>query len=145
MRYSKSFLGFILTMLFVWAGLVQAQTRNINWDAFSVNLVKAIKSGHPGLQQSAMQRIIQYADNLDVEDAVWTISQISRFDNDSRVRRLAMVTLYNIKSDKALAYIGQNLKLEKDQTIKKHGCCMLQEYYAAKKLENVSETVITAK
>jgi len=145
MRYPKSFLAFILTLLFVWAGLVQAQTRDVNWDAFSTNLIKAIKSGHPGLQQSAMQRIIQYADNLDVEDAVWTISQILRFDDDYRVRRLAMVTLYKINSDKALAYIGQNLKFEKDQTLKKHGCCILNEFYAAKKFEQVSETAVTAK
>ena len=145
MKYSKSIISLVLTLLFVWASLGQAQTREINWNAFSKNLVIAIKSGNPGLQQSAMQHIIQYADNLNVKDAVWDLSRIMRFNDNCRVRRLAMVTLYKINTDKALGYLTQNLKFEKDQGVKKQGCCILSEFYAAKKVEQAYKTAITAK
>lgn len=145
MKYSKFLLSLVLVVLFSGTGFSQTQPREINWKAFSVNLVKAIKSGHPGLQQSAMQRIIQYADKLDVDDAVWTISRIERFSDDCRVRRLAMVTLYKIHSAKAMSYIVQNLKYEEDSSIKKQGCCLVQDYYLAKNLKPVSENALTIK
>ena len=43
-----------------------AQERKVNWESFSVNLVKALDTKNDGLQQSAMGLIIRYADSLDV-------------------------------------------------------------------------------
>ena len=85
MKYSKSFLVLLITALILITTTGFAAEREVNWNAFSKNLVQAIKSGHPGLQQSAMQRIVQYADKLDVEDAVWDIVQIFRFNKVTMV------------------------------------------------------------
>lgn len=106
-----------------------------DWDAFSKNLVIAVKSGHPGLQQSAMQRIIQHKDKLDVSEAVYDIGQIFRFDDNPQMRRLAMVTLHAINTDKALAIVSNYLKFEDEPCIQKQGCCALNSYALVKSSE----------
>ena len=126
-------------MLFILYSFSFAQTtpEKTDWIAFSENLVIAVKSGHPGLQQSAMQRIIQYKDKLDVSDAVYEIGQIFRFDENPQMRRLAMVTLNAINTDKALATVSEYLKYEDEFCIKKQGCCVLNAYVLAKASQDV--------
>lgn len=105
--------------------------RTVDWEAFSLNLVKAIKSGHPGLQNSAMQQIIRYGDKLNVEDAAWNISRIFRYDDNPQVRRLAMLALHAINTDKCVGYLCQNAKYEDNPQIKKQCRFIIYEYYAA--------------
>jgi len=135
MKYSTLFLILLSTVLLSFTTSGFAEEPAVNWDAFSENLVIAIKTGNPGLQQSAMQRIIQYADKLNVEDAVWHIAQIFRFDDNPRVRRLALVTLFKINSDKAMNYVSSYIKYEHEKCLKKQGCCILQTYAVAKQLK----------
>lgn len=113
---------------------LQAQENRTDWKAFSVNLVKAIKSGHPGLQNSAMQRIIQYADKLDVSEAVYHIGRIYGFDINPKVRRLAMITLHKISSDKSMYYLQKYLPLETNPNMRSQCCCILNEYCMAKNI-----------
>ena len=117
------------------ASLLMAQEREVNWKAFSVNLTKAIKSDNPGLQQSAMQRIIRYADKLEVDAAVYDITNIFRFDKNPRVRRLAMVTLSSINSDKSIEYLSKYIKFEEDKTIQKQACCIMALHDSLKTLK----------
>lgn len=135
MKHFKLFLVLFLTGLLSFVSTGFAGDHQVNWDAFSKNLVVAIKSGHPGLQQAAMQRIIQYSDKLDVEDAVWHIAQIFRFNDNPRFRRLALVTLYKINTDKAMKYVNRYIKLEPDKCLQRQGCCILQTYAATKQPE----------
>jgi len=130
----RSFFSVLPVIFLFYCSLIMGQDsqQNVNWDAFSKNLVKAVKSGHPGLQQSAMQQIIRYKDNLDVKDAVYDIALIFRFKDDQKVRRLAMVTLYAINSNKALAYIADFLKYQDCECTKKQGISMITEYGIAK-------------
>lgn len=141
MKYSKLFTAVLLSVLFTFSALVHAQTAKTDWHAFSVNLVKAIKSGNPGLQESAMQRIIQYADKLDVDDAVYTIARIYAFHPDEQFRRLAMVTLYKINTDKSMAYLQKYLALERNDSFKRQACCMIQDFNVAKKAAKETENV----
>lgn len=135
MKYLNLFSALLLAVILVFATAGFAGEHQVNWDAFSKNLVEAIKSGNPGLQQSAMQRIIQYSDKLDVEQAVWHIAQIFRFDDNSRFRRLAMVTLYKINSDKAIYYVNKYIPKESEECLKRQDCCILQSYAATQQSE----------
>lgn len=122
----------VIFILAVTAFSLQAQEMQTDWHAFSINLVKAIKSGHLGLQNSAMQRIIQYSEKLDVEEAVYYIGRIYGFDTNPNVRRLAMITLHKISTDKSMYYLQKYLPLETDRNMRSQCCCILNEYCMAK-------------
>jgi len=132
--YKVLFSALLIIAVMSQASLLMAQERDVNWKAFSVNLVKALKSDNPGLQQSAMQRIIRYADKLDVDDAVYDIANIFRFDKNSRVRRLAMVTLSSINTDKSMEYLSKYLKYEEEKSIQKQACCIMALHDSLKTL-----------
>jgi hypothetical protein len=124
---------------------LMAQERKVNWKAFSVNLVKALKSDNPGMQQSAMQRIIRYADKLDVNDAVYDIANIFRFDKNPRVRRLAMVTLSRINTDKSINILSKYLRYEDEECIIKQACCIVALHDSLKKINKGEYFVDTNK
>lgn len=130
----------ILTLLLICNTF--GNERKVNWEAFGANLVVALKSNHPGLQESAMQRIIQYSENLDVTEAVYDIALIFRFDGNSQMRRLAMVTLSKINTDHSLSYLCQYLKYEENSSIRKQCCCIIKDYYVAKKPDKMDELVV---
>jgi len=140
MNVSKKFIGVlvVITLLFLITD-TQAGNRKVNWDAFSINLVKAMKSNHPGLQESAMQRIIRYSDSLEVTDAVYDIALIFRFDDNPQLRRLAMVTLSEINTDHSMGYLCQYLKYEDNPAIKRQCCGVITNYYVSKKPDKMHE------
>lgn len=111
---------------------VNAQERKTNWEAFGKNLVKAVATPNEGLQLAAMGMIIRYADSLDVKDAVFDIVRIFRSHKDTRVRRLAMVTLSKIKVEWTMYFLKRNRQFEKDETILKHNYSIVNEYYVEK-------------
>jgi hypothetical protein len=103
-----------------------------NWEAFGENLVKAVATPNEGLQLSAMGMIIRHSDSLDVKDAVFDLVRIFRSHKDTRVRRLAMVTLSKIKVEWTMYFLKRNRQFEKDKTIFKHNCSIVNEYYVGK-------------
>ncbi|MEJ2634337.1 MAG: hypothetical protein P8184_03470 [Calditrichia bacterium] len=130
-------LGFFLL---AWSN-DQAQERKVNWDAFSKNLVMALATPNEGLQQSAMQMIIRYSDNLNVDGAIFDIVRIFRNHKNPQVRRLAMVTIYKMQHGWAMDFLKRNLKFEKDETIRKHCCCMVNAYYYSQKVTPAEKPV----
>lgn len=146
MKVSKSLsvVFFVILTLFLFTE-THAEARKVNWKAFSTNLVVAIKSNHPGLQESAMQRIISYADSLDVSAAVYDIALLFRFDHNPRVRRMAMVTLSKINTEHALGYLCQYLKYEKNLAIRNQCCWIISNYYATRNPEKLKELAILMK
>ena len=66
MKTLKAILSTLLVVAVMGQTSLMAQEHKVNWKAFSINLVEALRTGNPGIQQSAMQRIIRYADKLDV-------------------------------------------------------------------------------
>ena len=132
----------IVILILLLSSDIFAGNGKVNWDAFSTNLVVALKSNHPGLQESAMQRIIQYSDSLEITKSVYNIGLIFRFDDNPQMRRLAMVTLSKINTDYSLSYLCQYLKYEDNQSIRKQCCCIIRDYYVSKKPEKMNELAI---
>ena len=129
----------IVILIMLFSSQIFAGNGNVNWDAFSTNLIVALKSDHPGLQESAMQRIIQYSDSLEITGGIYDIALVFRFDHNPQMRRLAMVTLSKINTDYSLSYLCQYLKYEDNQSIRKQCCCIIRDYYVAKKPDKMNE------
>ena len=122
------FITFALLLMIINATSVFATDKNVNWDAVSENLVSALQSENPGLQQSAMRLIIQYADHVDVGEAVTNMMSLYRHSDDSKVRQLALVTLHKVGDDYAMDFVKRNLKYETDEKIIKLSNAMLNNY-----------------
>lgn len=145
MKRSNLFTLMLVTtaLLFVWSN-GYGQVQQADWDVFSKNLVKALQSENKGLQQSAMQLIIRHADNLNVKDAAFDVVSIIRKQKDSKVRQLAMVTLYHIKHDRAMYFLKRNIQFEKDEAVRKLNSTLVNTYYADKETSgSEKEAVIT--
>jgi hypothetical protein len=110
----------------------------VNWQAFSDNLAVAVCSDNPGLRNSALEMIIQYADNLKFErGTIFDIVKIFRSKDDVNVRLLAMVALSKTEDSWAMDYLKRHAAFETDPRIKKICCCAVKLYYA--KLDSVHE------
>jgi len=125
----------IILLMFVSVSVAQEYPREVNWEAFSKNLVMALGSSNEGLQMSAMGMIIRYGDNLSVKDGVFDVMKIFRNHKDHRVRILAMVTLNKMGCDWAMYVLKRNIKFETDERVKKHCCNIVQSYYAQKNVQ----------
>lgn len=122
----------VLIGLLVGINNSYAQERQINWEAFSKNLVMALGTTNTGLQLSAMGMIIRYSDKLQVEDAVFDVMRIYRLNKDPQVRILALVTLHKIQNDWSMYCLKSNLKFEADERVKKLCSFVLNDYYVQK-------------
>ena len=109
-----------------------AQERQVNWEAFSKNLVMALGTTNTGLQLSAMGMIIRYSDKLQVDEAVFDVMRIYRLYKDPQVRILALVTLHKIQNDWAMYYLKSNMRFENDERVKKFCSFVLNDYYTQK-------------
>lgn len=130
-----------LTCSLLLVGISFGQAETTDWDQFSVNLVNAFKIPNEGLHTSAMCMIIRYADKLDVDDAVFDIVRIFRSNKDTRVRQLALVTLYKMQNAWAMDFLKRHYKFEDNETIRKMNCCIVNSYYASKKTTQPSDTL----
>jgi len=106
-----------LMLMIINVASAQTNERNIDWDLVSENLVIGIETGNPGVQQAAMRLVIQYSDNLTMDDAVMEMMRIYRFNNDTKMRQLALVTLHKISSEYAMDFVRRNLEYETDEKI----------------------------
>jgi len=87
------------------------------WKRFSTNLVKALRSDHAGVQQTAMRYVIQYSEMVNVSEAVFDVMKIYRNDADNNRRRMAVVTLGNMNSDWAIAFLERSEPFEKSEIV----------------------------
>jgi hypothetical protein len=122
------FIAFALILMIINATSAFATERIVNWDTVSENLVSALQSDNPGLQQSAMRLIIQYADHVDVDEVVINMMRLYRFSDDSKVRQLALVTLHKIGNEYAMDFVKRNLKFETDEKVIKLSNAILNNY-----------------
>ena len=132
-------LAFLLMVINVTSAL--ATDRPVNWDVLSENLVHALKSDNSGLQQSAMRLIIQYADHVHVDAAIFNLMRLYRQNDDSKVRQLALVTLYKIGNTYAMDFVKRNLKYETDQKVIKLSNAILNDYNRLASTES-SEAIV---
>ena len=121
-----------MVLMFTFATAAFAGDKDKDWEKFSQCLVKMFKTDNEGLKQSAMQRIIQYSDRLDVKDAAYDIYNIYRWHKDVQVRRLALIALYHTNYRWAMNQIVKDLKIESSPMLKRQMICMVNEYYKDK-------------
>ena len=134
MRYLKMSGFFLITVILVLSlNQANAQERDVNWDAFSKNLVKALATDNEGLQLSAMGMIIRYGENLDVDEAVFDIIRIYRLNKNHRIRILAMISLHKMQNDWAMYYLRRSMQFESDERVQKQCCRILKTYDANQK------------
>jgi hypothetical protein len=79
-------------------GIGFAQEELVDWESYSDNLVKFLRSDEDSLKILAMQRIIFHADKVNVNQEVYTIYNIYRSHKNEKVRQMALVTLYKINN-----------------------------------------------
>jgi len=104
-------------LMIINTATAQTTDRKVDWEIVSENLVNAIQSDNPGLQQSAMRVVIQFSDYVDVDEALLDMMRLYRFSDDSKVRQLALVTLNKIGSEYAMDFARRNLEYETDEKI----------------------------
>lgn len=131
MKTKVLFLVVILASFVLSGSAVAVPQPDVNWDAFSKNLSKAILSENEGLQQSAMCMIIRYAENLQIpRSTVFEIVRAFRTEQDKNVRLLALVTLHKIEDPWAMDFLKRHRRFEKEERVKQLCCCCVSTYYA---------------
>lgn len=118
MKTQKMIATFLLSTLVLFAAAFAGETAQTDWNAFSKNLVKSLKSDNEGIRLSAMQQVITYADKVNVDDAVFDIVQVYRSHQDVKVRQLALTTLHKTNNAWAMDFLKRNLEFEKSPVLK---------------------------
>ena len=90
----------------------------VEWAKFSDRLVDALGSSHDGLKQAAMRLVIRYGDNVKVEEGVFDVMRVYRDGETENLRRMAVVTLSNMKSDWAIRFLERSERFEKSDPVK---------------------------
>jgi hypothetical protein len=112
MRVLLQRLSVLVLIGIILIGIQSVQAQEVNWKAFSKNLVKAIQSGNDGLIVSAQLMIIKFRNN-----------------RDQKARQLALVTLTHMKSNWAMEYLKRQVQFEKDPVIKQQLIALTSESY----------------
>jgi len=116
MKYFTSMLLILLASTsFLCAG---TKYGDVDWDKFSASIEVALKSENTGLKQSAIHMLYKYTEYLNVENAVNEVMEEYVYSKDPQTRKLAVVTLYKMQDDWALALLKSNNRFEKDASIK---------------------------
>jgi hypothetical protein len=89
------------------------------WALFSDRLVDALGSDHAALQQAAMRLVIRYGKDVNVKDAVFDVMRVYRDGQSDALRRMAVVTLANMKSDWALKFLERSERFERSPCVQK--------------------------
>jgi len=113
----------VLTFDALWA----QEAEKIDWNAYSKNLVMAVKSNNDGLKYSAMQQIIRYAENLNVSQARYEIMDVFLKSENIKVRQLALVALSKINHPLDLGLLERQINFEENEVVKKQIAAVLVE------------------
>jgi hypothetical protein len=135
MRKFSNKVSMLIFITIFMLGLQAVQATDLNSKAFSKNLIKALKSGNPGLQQSAMQMVIRYGSLLDVKEAEFDVMRIFRSDKSQGTRLLALMALIDMDSKWAVGFLRTQVEFEKDPMIKKQLTLLTSDSYQKKAAE----------
>ena len=100
------------------------------WDAFSDNLVSALKSEHDGLKAAAMQMIIRYKNQVDVGAGVHDVMAVYRTHENIKMRRMALVALGQMESEWAIGFLERADRFEKSPMLQQTLRAVVAEYRA---------------
>lgn len=105
--------------------------KKAEWAQFSDRLVDALGSSHVGLQQAAMRLVIKHGSNVEVEEAVFDVMRVYRDGDNENLRRMAVVTLSNMKSDWAIKFLERSERFEKSDAVRQTIRAVLAEVNVA--------------
>jgi hypothetical protein len=118
MKLQKALVSIVLFSLVLCAAGFAGAAKQTDWDVFSKNLVKNLKSDNEGVKLSSMQQVIRYADNLKVDAGIFQIVNIYRTHPELKVRQLALTTLHKTNNRWAINFLKRNFEYEKSPILK---------------------------
>ena len=127
MRFHNTLIAVVLFSFFSTAALSAQETTKTDWKAYSKELLKSIDSDNEGVKLSALQRIIQYSDSLNITNARYSVMNIFMKNKNQKVRQLALAALSKINHPLDLGRLELHFKWEKDPVIKMHISFVLLE------------------
>lgn len=113
--------------------LVQSEAAAVSaaqWDLFSDNLVRALKSDYESIRLSAMQLVIRYGDQVDVDPAVFEVVRLYRDHKNTDVRRMAVVALGKMENRWAMDFLARSEGYEKNPEVRQTIQAVLADYTA---------------
>lgn len=128
MKRNQFYLIILTLAILSLAFRAEANVKSVKWDLFSKNLVLALKSDNDGLKRSAMMRIIEYADSLKVDEAVFDVMRIYRHHKDEKCRQLALVTLHKMQNRWAINALKLHVKFEKSPQLRNQIYAILSDF-----------------
>jgi len=118
-RFFLTLFTLTLTLMIINSVSAQVPEDEYDWESISENLVVGIQSGNPGVQQACMRMIIQHPEKINVDEAINDLMHIYRFDDNTKMRQLALVTLHKIGNEYAMDFAKRNLAFESDEKVLK--------------------------
>lgn len=107
----------VVLVVLSFNSLLAQEGKKIDWQAFSTNLIEAIKSSNDGLKMSAMQQVIRSSDSLDVALGRYVVMDVFMNNKDQKVRQLALATLIKIDNPMDIGLLELHYKWEKNEKI----------------------------
>lgn len=101
----------------------------VQWDAFSNNLVKAFTTDNEGVKLAALQLVIKYSDYVDVHQARFDMMRLYRDHKDNNVRRMAVVALGSIDNRWAIHFFERAVHFEQCESVRHTMQAVLANYY----------------
>ena len=104
------------------AALKQAEVEAVQaarWDTFSTNLTSALKSENEGVKLAALQLVIQYGAQVDVDRAVFDVMRVYRDHNNDDIRRMAVVALGKMQHRWAINFLDRSEDFEKNDAVRR--------------------------
>jgi len=117
---------------------------NTDWNLYSKNLIKALRSDNLGLQASSMQSIIKYSNHVKVDVVVMDLIKMYRRHKNDRVRQLALVTINALQNDYAFGIIKRDYEFECCPMIKKTIAAIIQKEYKQTDLVMISDGIVAS-
>ncbi len=101
----------------------------VQWDAFSKNLVHAFTTHNEGVKLAALQLVIKYSDYVDVHGARFDMMRLYRDNKDDNVRRMAVVALGKIQNPWALHFFERAVHFEQSDMVRHTMQAVLANYH----------------
>jgi hypothetical protein len=117
----KLFAFLVLGMLFLGTTpLVQATPLDATeYTVLRQRIHEALRSHHTGLQESALQLVIQYGDQVTTERTVRGLKRLYRTTKDDAMRQMVVVALSSTHHAKAMRFLKRNVQTETSDRVKR--------------------------
>ncbi len=90
------------------------------WEAFNKSLIESVHSDNAGVREGALVQIAHYGDFLEFPElTVFEVMRIYRDNDDTQIKRLAIVALGNMGSKWAIEFLDMLAPYEENETLKK--------------------------